>query len=77
MWPLINYLQVSEVVQTMEELVTFTKNLSPGMTTMTKMVDGRQQDLTNATHADILAAESDQVGFHFLVEGRGCNLASY
>ena len=28
---------------------------------MTKMVDGRQQDLTNVSHADILAAESEQV----------------
>ena len=45
----------------MEELVTFTKNLSPGMTSMTKQVDGRTEDLTNPSHADILNAESDQV----------------
>ena len=45
----------------MEELVTFTKNLSPGMTSMTKQVDNRTDDLTNPSHADILRAESDQV----------------
>ena len=28
---IIEYLKVAEVVQSMEELVTFTKNLSPGM----------------------------------------------
>ena len=27
---IMEYMKVSEVVQTMEELVTFTKNLSPG-----------------------------------------------
>lgn len=53
--------QVAEVVQSMEELVTFTKNLSPGMTSMTKQVDSRTEDLTNPSHADILTAESDQV----------------
>ena len=39
---------------------------------MTKMVDGRQQDLTNVSHADILAAESEQVCMCVCVcEGRG------
>ena len=52
---------MAEVVQSMEELVTFTKNLSPGMTSMTKQVDSRTEDLTNPSHADILTAESDQV----------------
>ncbi len=58
---IIEYIKVSEVVQTMEELVTFTKNLSPGMTAMTKLVDARQQDLTNPSHAAIIEAESEQV----------------
>ena len=58
---IIEYIKVAEVVQSMDELVTFTRNLSPGMTSMTKLVDARQQDLTNPSHADILEAESDQV----------------
>jgi vinculin len=58
---IIEYIKVAEVVQSMEELVTFTKNLSPGMTSMLKQVDGRMEDLTNPSHADILSAESDQV----------------
>ena len=56
--------QVAEVVQSMEELVMFTKNLSPGMASMTKQVDARTEDLTNPSHADILTAESDQVRLH-------------
>ncbi|KAL5479938.1 hypothetical protein EMCRGX_G023541 [Ephydatia muelleri] len=55
------YIKVAEVVQTMDDLVTFTKNLSPGITSMTKMVETRYQDLTNPSHASILAAENDQV----------------
>ena len=39
----------------------FTKNLSPGMTSMTKMVDARTKDLTNPSHAAILEEESEQV----------------
>ena len=45
----------------MDELVTFTKNLRPGMTSMTNQVDTRTDDLTNPSHADILRVESDQV----------------
>lgn len=45
----------------MEELLQFTKNLSPAITNMTKQVDGRREDLTNPSHADILEDESEQV----------------
>ena len=45
----------------MDELVMFTRNLSPGMTNMTKQVDGRQADLTNPSHATILGEESEEV----------------
>ena len=41
--------------------MTFTKQLSPGMTSMCKQVDTRTEDLTNPSHSDILTAESDQV----------------
>ena len=45
----------------MDELVMFTRNLTPGMTNMTKQVDARQEDLTNPSHAAILGEESEQV----------------
>lgn len=53
--------QVAEIVQSMEELLQFTKNLSPAITNMTKQVDGRREDLTNPSHAAILEDESEQV----------------
>lgn len=55
------YLQVAEIVQSMEELVEFTKSLSPGISNMTRQVDGRREDLTNASHAAMLEEETDQV----------------
>lgn len=54
-----DYLKVSEVVQGMEDLVTYVKNLTPGMTNMSKMVMQRSKDLTNSDHAQALVAEID------------------
>nr|CAB3234304.1 vinculin-like [Phallusia mammillata] len=51
------YLKVSEVVQEMENLVTYVKNLSPGMTNMSRMVSQRSEELTNVNHAEKLAYE--------------------
>jgi hypothetical protein len=39
------------------------------MTNMTKQVEPRQEDLTNATHASILKEEVDQVGMEMREKG--------
>nr|XP_002123754.1 vinculin [Ciona intestinalis] len=49
-----DYLKVSEVVAGMEDLVTYVKNLTPGMTNLSDLVLQRSKDLTNALHADQL-----------------------
>ncbi|XP_037127533.1 vinculin-like isoform X10 [Syngnathus acus] len=51
---IMEYLTVSEVVETMEDLVTYTKNLGPGMTKMSKMIEERQQELTHQEHRQML-----------------------
>ncbi|XP_019726214.1 vinculin-like isoform X3 [Hippocampus comes] len=51
---ILEYLTVSEVVETMEDLVTYTKNLGPGMTKMSKMIEERQQELTHQEHRQML-----------------------
>ena len=38
----------------MPDLITFVKNLTPGVTETCKMVDGRQADLTHQVHRDLL-----------------------
>lgn len=57
----LEYLSVSEVVETMEDLVTFVKNLTPGLTSMTREVDAREKELTHRAHAQLLLKALEQV----------------
>ncbi|KAK2568276.1 Vinculin [Acropora cervicornis] len=50
----LEYLSVAEIVESMEELVTFVKNLTPGITEMAKKVEARIEELTHQVHADML-----------------------
>ncbi|XP_028915336.1 vinculin isoform X1 [Ornithorhynchus anatinus] len=58
---ILEYLTVAEVVETMEDLVTYTKNLGPGMTKMAKMIDERQQELTHQEHRVMLVNSMNMV----------------
>uniref|UniRef100_A0A8C7IJD8 Vinculin n=1 Tax=Oncorhynchus kisutch TaxID=8019 RepID=A0A8C7IJD8_ONCKI len=51
---ILEYLTVAEIVETMEDLITYTKNLGPGMTKMSKMIEERQQELTHQEHRRML-----------------------
>lgn len=57
----LEYLAITEVVDRMEDLVTFVKNLSPVLTRMTKNVDSREKELTHQVHRDMLLRSLDQV----------------
>ncbi|XP_047668821.1 vinculin a isoform X3 [Tachysurus fulvidraco] len=58
---ILEYLTVAEVVESMEDLVTYTKNLGPGMTKMAKMIDERQQELTHQEHRMMLVNSMNMV----------------
>ncbi|KAJ8250765.1 hypothetical protein COCON_G00226870 [Conger conger] len=58
---IMEYLTVAEVVETMEDLITYTKNLGPGMTKMAKMIDERQQELTHQEHRVMLVNSMNTV----------------
>ncbi|XP_053306962.1 vinculin isoform X1 [Spea bombifrons] len=58
---ILEYLTVAEVVESMEDLVTYTKNLGPGMTKMAKMIDERQQELTHQEHRVMLVNSMNMV----------------
>ncbi|XP_035256345.1 vinculin-like isoform X5 [Anguilla rostrata] len=58
---IMEYLTVAEVVETMEDLITYTKNLGPGMTKMAKMIDERQQELTHQEHRVMLVTSMNTV----------------
>ncbi|XP_063400804.1 vinculin-like isoform X5 [Mytilus trossulus] len=57
----LEYLAITEVVDSMEDLVTFVKNLSPVLTNMTKLVDGREKELTHQVHRMMLIRSLDEV----------------
>ncbi|XP_055899269.1 vinculin-like isoform X3 [Biomphalaria glabrata] len=57
----LEYLAITEVVDRMEDLVTFVKNLSPVLTKMTKEVDNREKELTHQVHREMLIRSLDQV----------------
>jgi len=50
----LEYIQVAEVVEQMQDMVTFVRNLTPAITNMAKQVDNRILILTHTTHRDML-----------------------
>ncbi|XP_063346936.1 vinculin-like isoform X3 [Pelmatolapia mariae] len=58
---ILEYLAVAEVVETMEDLITYTKNLGPGMTKMSKMIEERQQELTHQEHRQMLVTSMNTI----------------
>ncbi|XP_038152189.1 vinculin-like isoform X2 [Cyprinodon tularosa] len=58
---ILEYLSVAEVVETMEDLITYTKNLGPGMTKMSKMIEERQQELTHQEHRQMLVSSMNTI----------------
>ncbi|KAL3841953.1 hypothetical protein ACJMK2_020030 [Sinanodonta woodiana] len=57
----LEYLAITEVVDKMEDLVTYVKNLSPVLTRMTKEVDSREKELTHQVHREMLIRSLEQV----------------
>lgn len=56
-----DYLQQSSIVSGMEDLVVFVKSLTPGTTSLARMIGDRCKDLTNQNHVAALTEEIDQV----------------
>lgn len=57
----LDYLAVAEVIESMEDLVQFVKDLSPCLTRVSREVDARQKELTHQVHRDILIRCLEQV----------------
>ena len=51
------YLDVAKVIDVEADLATFLQNLTPGMTSMMKVVESRHPELTNLRHALMLKDE--------------------
>lgn len=50
----LDYLIVAEVIDTVEDLVRFLKDLSPCLSKVSSYVSARQEELTHRAHKDIL-----------------------
>uniref|UniRef100_T1J8S2 Vinculin n=1 Tax=Strigamia maritima TaxID=126957 RepID=T1J8S2_STRMM len=57
----LDYLAVAEVIETMEDLVQFVKDLSPCLTKVSRDVDAREKELTHQVHREILVRCLEQV----------------
>lgn len=57
----LDYLAVAEVIESMDDLSQFVKDITPWLTRMAKDVDGRQQELTHQVHREILVRCMDSV----------------
>ena len=57
----LDYLAISEVIETMEDLVQFVKDLSPCLSKVSQDVEGRQQDLLNPQQRENLGQHLEQI----------------
>ncbi|XP_022907077.1 vinculin isoform X6 [Onthophagus taurus] len=57
----LDYLAVAEVIETMEELVQFLRDLSPCLSKVSREVSAREKELTHQVHAEILLRCLEQV----------------
>ncbi|XP_014211787.1 vinculin isoform X2 [Copidosoma floridanum] len=57
----LDYLAVAEVIETMEDLVHFLKNLSPCLSKVSREISAREKELTHQVHREILVRCLDQV----------------
>lgn len=57
----LDYLTVAEVIETMEDLVQFVRDLSPSLSKVTREVEKRVEDLTHQVHRDILSRCVEQI----------------
>lgn len=59
----LDYLAITEVIETMEDLVYFLKNLRPYLSKVSREVSAREKELTHQVHREILIRCLDQVIF--------------
>lgn len=57
----LDYLAVAEVIDSMEELVQFLRDLSPCLSKVSREVSAREKELTHQVHAEILVRCLEQV----------------
>jgi vinculin len=57
----LEYLSITELIEKMDDLVTYVRNLTPILTKMTREIDQREKELTHQIHRDLLVQHLEQV----------------
>ena len=57
----LEYLSITELIEKMDDLVTYVKNLTPILTKMTREINAREKELTHQIHTDLLIQHLNQV----------------
>ncbi|XP_057657264.1 vinculin isoform X6 [Diorhabda carinulata] len=57
----LDYLAVAEVIETLDELVQFLRDLSPCLSKVTREVSAREKELTHQVHSEILVRCLEQI----------------
>lgn len=57
----LDYLAISEVIDTMEDLIQFLKDLSPCLSRLTREISDREKELTHQVHSEILTRCLEQI----------------
>lgn len=57
----LEYLSITELIEKMDDLVTYVKNLTPILTKMTREINLREQELTHQIHVVLLSQHLNQV----------------
>ncbi|KAG5887305.1 hypothetical protein JTB14_006450 [Gonioctena quinquepunctata] len=57
----LDYLAVAEVIETLDELVQFLRDLSPCLSKVSREISAREKELTHQVHSEILVRCLDQV----------------
>ncbi|KAK9886524.1 hypothetical protein WA026_016801, partial [Henosepilachna vigintioctopunctata] len=57
----LDYLAVAEVIETLDELVQFLRDLSPCLSRVSREVSAREKELTHQVHSEILVRCLDQI----------------
>uniref|UniRef100_A0A915CWW7 Vinculin n=1 Tax=Ditylenchus dipsaci TaxID=166011 RepID=A0A915CWW7_9BILA len=57
----LDYLAVAEVIESIDDLTQFVRDITPWLTRMSKDVDNRQNELTHVVHREILIRCMDSV----------------
>ncbi len=64
----LDYLSVAEVIETMEDLVQFVRDLSPCLSKVTREVEKRVEDLTHQVRIPVLSPLDKSVKLHIFFQ---------